>query len=387
MDGAGQMAEDPETLRARIDQLDARILDLAAERRELGLKLVGAKLASGVPVRSVERERQVIANARDRGRALGLSADFTQALASLLIEESLRGQRASVDARAGDPTVRETSVAYLGGPGSYSHFAAHAHFGDRYEGLQPVICHDFADIIRAVEEERAVYGILPIENTTTGSLAEVFDMLLDARVVIVGEHHYKVEHKLVSRALDLSQLSVVYGHPRALSQCRKFLSQHPRLEPKLVTSSTRALERAMDEGSHTAAIAGADGARLFGFNILADASDHAENYTRFIAIAREASTLPALIPSKVTVVFSTGNEPGSLMGALSAFQDEGIALTKLESRPIAGNPWEEMFFSDFVGHVDDPKVQRVLTALEQRARAVRVLGCYAADRLNPGSPA
>ncbi len=377
-------AADRQTLRDTIDDLDAKLLDLAAERRRLTPRIAAAKAAEGASVRDEAREREVIERAVARGRDLGLSARFIERLMQLMIDESLRGQRAHLDARADDATVRETTVAYLGGPGSYSHFAAHAHFADRYEAIQPVPCRDFAAVFRAVENQGAIYGVVPIENTTTGGIGEVYDHLLDSSLRIVGEHHYKVEHCLVGKAQEISQVSRVYGHPQALAQCRRFFDKHPSLTAHLATSTTRALERAMEEGEDAAAIAGADGARLFGLTILArDASDHAENYTRFIAMSLDATPPSEHLPCKMSLIFSTMDQPGSLMEALGAFHSERINMTKLESRPIPGNPWEEMFFVDFEGHEDEPRVRRALVSLEANARSLRVLGCYGSDRLKP----
>ncbi|MBI1233322.1 MAG: prephenate dehydratase [Alphaproteobacteria bacterium] len=375
-----------EALRADIDETDREILRLGAHRAALGSQIARAKAAAGEPVRDPARERQVLKAAIEAGKAIGLDGAAVERLYQTLIDLSLKGQRAELDARAAG-TGGEASVAYLGGPGSYSHFAAQTHFAGRHSAVAPVVKRDFGSIVKAVEEGEADYAFLPIENTTTGSINEVYDLLLDTSLTLVGEHHYRVRHCLVGRATNPDTVTTVYGHPQALAQCRRFLAKMPGVTQRFASSSTRALEHAMEEGPSVAAIAGADAARLFGLNVIAeeDVADSAENYTRFVALAREAVPPAPNLPCKTSIVFATAHRPGALVDVLAAFRDEGVNLARLESRPVRGAPWEEMFFLDLEGHQSDPACARALAAVEGHARRLRVLGCYGADRLAPTS--
>ncbi|PWE17269.1 chorismate mutase [Marinicauda salina] len=373
-----------ETLRAAIDEADARLLKLIAERRRLSETLGALKAGRGDLVRDEGRERAVLDRAVGLAADEGLDAAFAERLFKLIIDDSLRRQRAGLDARAADRALSEARVAYLGGPGSYSHFAAHAHFAGRYSGVEPVIKRDFAGIFAAVEAGEADYGFLPIENTTTGGIVEVYDLMRDTALKIAGEHHYKVEHCLVGMASDAGAVRTVYGHPQALRQAQHFLARHPELKPVPVSSSTRALERAMDEGAEIAAVAGADAARLFGLNVIEpDISDHPENYTRFVALARDPEPASPLLPCKTSIVFVTSNAAGSLVDALDGFRAHEVNLTKLESRPIAGAPFEQMFFLDLEGHEDHEPVAAALDALGLHAKSLRSFGSYGSDRLKP----
>lgn len=374
-----------ESLREAIDTVDRDILHMSARRAALASEVARAKGRTGAPVRDTARERQVIASAIALGGDLGLEASAVERLFQTLIDLSLRGQRADLDARAANE-MDEVSVAYLGGPGTYSHFAAQAHFGPRHGGVAPVVRRDFSAIVRAAEEGEADYAFLPIENTTTGGINEVYDLLLDTGLVIVGEHHYRVRHCLVGRTGSLDGVEQVYGHPQALAQCRRFLSKQVGVTSHFASSSTRAIEHAMEDGPGVAAIAGADAARLFGLNVISeDVGDAEENYTRFVALARKAKPPALNLPCKTSLVFATAHEPGSLVDVLAAFRDEGINLAKLESRPVPGKPWEEMFFLDVERHSEDPACRRALAAIGNKALRLRVLGCYGADRLAPVS--
>ncbi|MCH8489790.1 MAG: chorismate mutase [Oceanicaulis sp.] len=388
------MTPPPETrneravLRAAIDRADAELIRLLAERRRLGEALGALKAGEQTPVRDVEREQDVIARAVKMGGEAGLDARFVETLFQAIIDDSLRRQRAGLDARAGDRLLTEARVAYLGGPGSYSHFGVYAHFSGRYSGVAPVIKRDYAAIFSTVEAGEAEYGFIPIENTATGGIVEVYDLLRETRLKIAGEHHQRIVHALIGKASDVGVVRTVYGHPQALRQAQRWLNARPDLQKVPVSSTTRALERALDEGASVAAVASPDAARLFGLNVIEpNISDFAGNETRFVSLALDPAPASALLPCKTSLVVITSDEAGSLISALEGFRTEGVNLTKLESRPVAGAPWEQLFFLDLEGHEDDPAVARALAHLAKHAKTVRQLGCYGSDRLKPAGRA
>ena len=384
--GTADAASERATLRKAIDEADGRLIKLLSERRRLAEALGALKAGAAAQVRDETRERQVLERVVAAGEAEDLDAKFVESLFQLIIDESLRRQRAGLDARAQSQMLSEARVAYLGGPGSYSHFAAHAHFAGRYSGVEPVIKRDFAGIFTAVEAGQADYGFVPIENTTTGGIVEVYDLMRDTKLKIAGEHHYKVEHCLIGKAHDIAAVRTVYGHPQALRQSQRFLNRHSELKVVPVSSSTRALERALDEGAVSAAIAGPDAARLFGLNIIDEgASDHPQNYTRFVSLALDPTPASPLLPCKTSLVFTSSNDSGSLVTALEGFREQGVNMTKLESRPIAGRPWEQMFFLDIEGHQEDEAVARALAKLAENSMTVRYFGSYGSDRLKPAA--
>jgi len=371
-------------LRAAIDRADDELLRLLAERRRLAEALGALKAGERTPVRDIERERDVIARAVAKGAELGLGEAFVENLYQAIIDDALRRQRAGLDARAHDRMLTEARVAYLGGPGSYSHFAAYAHFAGRYSAVEPLIRRDFASIFRAVEGGEADYGFVPIENTATGGIVEVYDLLRDTTLKIAGEHHQRIQHALTGKAADIGAVRVVYGHPQALRQSQRWLNAHSEFKQVPVSSTTRALERALDEGPGAAAVAGPEAARLFGLNVIESfISDFQGNETRFVSLALDPEPASPLLPCKTSLVVVTSDEAGSLIGALDGFRAEKVNLTKLESRPVAGSPWEQMFFIDLEGHETDPPVARALDHLNSCAKSVRRFGSYGSDRLKP----
>jgi chorismate mutase/prephenate dehydratase len=375
---------DRAALRRAIDAADREILRLLADRRRLGEALGALKAGEQTPVRDVEREADVIARGVEIGEALGLDAPFVERLFQLIIDDSLRRQRAGLDARATDRMLSEASVAYLGGPGSYSHFAVHNHFAGRYSGIAPDIKRDYAGIFRAVADGEADYGFVPIENTGTGGIVEVYDLLRDTSLKIAGEHYQRIEHAVLGKATDMGPVRVIYGHPQALRQAQRWLNSRSDVRQVPVSSTTRALERALDEGPSVAAVAGPEAADLFGLNVIESRiSDVEGNQTRFVALARAPEPASPLLPCKTSLVFVTSDAAGSLVDALDGLRAEGVNMTKLESRPVADAPWEQLFFLDLEGHQDDPAVARALDQLAANAKTVRNLGCYGSDRLKP----
>ncbi|WP_421859025.1 bifunctional chorismate mutase/prephenate dehydratase [Oceanicaulis sp.] len=381
-----ELRDERQILRQAIDASDSEILKILAERRRLVEALGALKAGEYSPVRDTDRERAVIERAVAKGREYGLSDSFVETLFQAIIDDSLRRQRAGLDARVGDAMLTEARVAYLGGPGSYSQFAANAHFSGRYSGVAPVIKRDYAAIFKALEEGEADYGFLPIENTATGGVNEVYDLLRDTNLKIAGEHHMKIQHALMGKASDLGPVRTVYGHPQALRQAQRWLNSRMDLKKVPVTSTTRALERALDEGPEVAAVAGPDAARLFGLNLIEPMiSDFEGNETRFVALAVDPAPASPLLPCKTSLVFITSDASGSLVDALDGFRQHGVNMTKLESRPVPGSPWEQMFFLDLEGHEEDKTVAKALEHLSGCAKSVRRFGSYGSDRLKPTS--
>lgn len=372
-------------VRNAISEIDEQLVDAIARRSELVEQILQAKVDAGLPVRDREREYAVLKAAVARGQEKGVPTDLVEQLFQSLFETSIQRQRTRFDSMR-DEDLHEATVAYLGGPGSYSHIAAQKIFERRRASVVPSPKRDFISIFRAVETGEVDYGVIPIENTTTGSINEVYDLLLAGRTQIAGEFMLKVDHCLIGRSTGLGRVTRVFGHPQALAQCRQYLASHPEIETHMASSSTRALERLLEDDDTAGVIAGEDAARLFGFDVLArNVGDHEQNYTRFIVIARKSKLPTRGVECKTSMMFTTRDTPGALVDALMGFRDAGINLVKLESRPIAGNPWEEMFIMDVDGHVDDVSIKSAMTVLEAHTREIKMLGCYAADRIDPVS--
>jgi prephenate dehydratase len=271
-------------------------------------------------------------------------------------------------------TLEYRTVAYQGEPGAYSEAAAFEYFGPDTELLaQP----SFAEVFRVVEEGTCQAGLVPIENSLAGSIHGNYDLLLRHSLAVVGEYHLPVHHCLIAHTgVELSQIRKVISHPQALAQCAGYLESLPGVASEPVYDTAGSVKLLCQSGDRSlAAIASRRAAEIYAMQVLAEnIEDHPENYTRFLAIAPEAISPGP--DGKTSIVFSLNNQPGALFKALSVFALRDIDLTKIESRPLVGKPWEYLFYIDFAGSTEDPTTTRALSHLEEFATMLRVLGSY-----------
>lgn len=264
-------------------------------------------------------------------------------------------------------------VAFQGERGAYSEEAALAYFGPSVE-FDP--CRSLREVFERVENRRADDAIVPAENSLEGTVSQTYDLLLTKNLQIVGETVYPIRHcLLVLPGVTLKSVSAVHSHPQALAQCQEYLE---RLGVQsIATYDTAGSAKLISEQGLTkvAAIAGSRAAEIYQLEILArDIQDLPENLTRFFILGTTQTS-----PSgrdKTSVVFAVKHEPGTLFQAIKQFADRKLNLTKIESRPIKGKPWEYHFYVDFEGHRDDRVVAQALKAIEHVTTNLRVLGSY-----------
>jgi arogenate/prephenate dehydratase len=265
-------------------------------------------------------------------------------------------------------------IAFQGAPGAYSEAAAQR----AWSGAETVPMDQFEDVFAAVASGRTSHGLLPVENSTGGSIHRNYDLLLEHDLPIVAETELQVVHHLVALpGTELSQIRRVCSHPQALAQCESFLRSLPNVEI-VATYDTAGSARLIRDQSlrDTAAVASARAAEIFGLEVVRSAiQDYRDNITRFLLIARDPQ--PLAPPDKTSLVFALPNAPGALFKALSVFALRDIDLTKLESRPMRGRPWEYLFYVDLAAGRSDVRCGRAIVHLAESARWVKTLGSYA----------
>ncbi len=272
------------------------------------------------------------------------------------------------------PRPPKPLVAYQGERGAYSEDAVAMTFGNRAAVLP---CLEFQDAFEAVDTGRATHAVLPVENSIEGTVAQVNDLLLEHDLTVTGEVIIPVDHCLIAipRA-TLGDIRVVYSHPQALGQCRRFLARHPKWK-QIPTYDTAGSVRLIRERRRKdeSAIASRRSASIYRMKVLAEGiqTDH-ENYTRFFVLEKHPRTIPG--GDKTSIAFVAKNVPGSLHACLGEFARRGINLTKLESRPRRARPWNYVFYADFEGTMDDPTCREAVGALVTTAGFVKVLGSY-----------
>jgi len=273
-------------------------------------------------------------------------------------------------------------VAFQGARGAFSEEAARQLLGPRVPVLP---CERFEDVFRSLQDGRAEGAIVPIENTLAGSVHENYDHLQTFELPIVAETSVRIVHNLIAPpGVTFARIRRVFSHPVALNQCLDFFARHPRIERVPFYDTAGSVKMVTEEGlKDAAAIASSVAAEIYGGRILRRSieSDR-RNFTRFFLLRtpdyarRHPVRAPRHAQWKTSLVFSTRNIPGALFRALSAFALRDLNLTKIESRPLRGKPWEYLFYLEFLDRVDSPNARNALNHLRELADFLRVLGCY-----------
>jgi chorismate mutase / prephenate dehydratase len=361
-------------LRKRIDQINLQLVELLSERARVALAIGRLKQAGGSPIVQPSREREVLD--RVAGHNQGpLSAEHLQRIFVEIISACT----------ALEQPVR---VAYLGPEHTYSHEAARARFGAsaRFESQSSI-----AGVFQAVENGRTDLGVVPVENTSEGSVGLTLDLLIDTPCAIIAEILVPIRHAIMSRAGDQARIKRILSHQQSLGQCRNYLAaRYPHCELEAVASNAFAAKRAAEDDS-VAAICSAAAAEAYGLTVIeSNIQDVAQNTTRFLVLGRGQAegcdltrgqrAASSLSTDKTSLVFAVPERAGALHAALSLFAREKINLTMIQSRPQRERPWAYTFFIDLQGSPDDKRVKRALRALDRQALFLKVLGSYPEGR-------
>ena len=348
-----------EELRKKIDEADAMIVKLIAERMRIAEQVGEEKKKQGQQIEDVTREKKVLENVRNTARKENISQEGIESIYRQIVTMS--------------KSVEGMLVAFQGEIGAYSEEAAFHFFGPSIH-VKP--CETLDDVFKTVEQDEAQYGIVPVENSIEGSISRTYDLLLESSLRVCGETELRVSHCLIaSPGAKLDSIKRVYSHPQALGQCRSFLKH---LDCELIpTYDTAGSVKMIKEKGITdgAAIDGTRAAEIYGMKIIAqEIEDNPNNSTRFFILSQHDSA-----PSgndKTSIVFSVRHKPGALYDFLKELASSKINLTKIESRPTRERPWEYNFYLDFEGHREDKICREALERLEENSLFVKVLGSY-----------
>jgi len=268
-------------------------------------------------------------------------------------------------------------VAFQGELGAFSHAATRKLLGVR---SKPLPCSSFKEVFESLRSCKAQYAVLPIENTLHGSVHENYDHLLDYDFCVSGETSLRISHQLITLPnVHFRDVKQVFSHPVALNQCRTFFLKHKQIEPVPFYDTAGSVKMLRKEKPAAAgAIASESAARIYGAVIRRrNIEDDPQNFTRFFLLTKQSLNLKALgAGAKTSLVFSTPNTPGALFKILACFALRDISLTKIESRPLRGKPWEYLFYVDLLGSLGQDSVQNAITNLRELAEFVKILGCY-----------
>ncbi len=379
--------QDITLLREKINQLDSGLIKLLAQRRKLSKEVIVVKETFHKPIRDQQREAELLNRLIKAGKKEGLDSHFLSKVFYEIIEDSVRLQQNFVQTKLNTKSEKKKAIkiAIQGIEGSYSYLASQKYFTHFNSELTFVFKKLFDEVIDSVEKGEADYAVLPIENTTSGGINEVYDLLLHTTLSIVGEEKFQVKHCLVAlEEVPIRKIKKVLAHHQAAAQCSKFLESIPNVGVEYFVDTAMSVQKIKEVGNSSfAAIASEEAATLFNLKILQrDIANQPENFTRFLVASRKPEEVDSRIPCKTSIVMATSHTAGSLVEALNVFRKYNVNLTKLESRPIIGNPWEEMFYLDFEGNIIDETIKNVMDELGQYTRFIKILGSYPSQELS-----
>ncbi len=375
-----QQQPDITGLRDSLDELDAGIVRLIAQRADLIAVMARAKGQGTGSIQDAGRERRVLDGVAAQAAGLGVSASLVRRIFRELISDSVAQQARHLD---GEPGGR-VKVAFQGAAHAYSDAAARKYLAGRGLSGELTGYRTFAAAGAALLAGDVDLAVLPIENTTAGSINEVYALLREHQLFIVGEETWQVDHCLAAAGdVPLSALRTIVSHPQGLEQCAQFLQSLPDAAPTPWFDTAGAMQAVADaDDPGMAAIGSPDAAAAHGLTVLRHGiCDRQDNYTRFVVLATTPAEVDLRIPCKTSLILVTRHEEGALLRCLEVLAGSGHSMTKLESRPRPGQPWEYLFFLDFEGNAADPRTFAALDELRSAALFTKVLGSYPAKAL------
>ena len=375
-------------LRRSLDEVDSGIVGLIAQRSRVIAEIARLKELGTSAIQDADRERQVLAGVEAVAADLGVSASLVHRIFRELIGDSVAQQARQLTGAA----TGRLRVAFQSSAHAYSDAAARKYLAARGAEGDLAGYGTFGQAVGALRAGEVDLAVLPIENTSAGSINEVYTVLREHDLFIVGEETWKVDHCLAAvQDVPLSSLSRILSHPQGLEQCAQFLQSLPHAIPTSYFGTAVAMAAVAATGDPSAAAIGsAEAAEARGLVVLRHGiADSQDNYTRFVVLSAAATPVDVRIACKTSLILITRHEEGALLHCLEILSGSGHSMTKLESRPRPGRPWEYLFFLDFEGNVAEPRTAAALDELRLAAQYVKVLGSYPAKALrhpaHPGS--
>lgn len=377
------MADKLDSIRKLLDETDKKIVDALAKRQDLVREISSLKIDERKEIRDSQREEQLLNKVAELAREAGLDRYFAEQLFKDIIHHSVRFQTHTlVDHQNKKNDAAFVNVAYQGTDGAFSHQAALRHFEERYKEVHCFGYDTFRQAAEAVKDQEVDYAILPIENTTAGSINETYDILGDSDLHIVGEEAIRVIHCLLAlEEVPIDRIRRILSHPQAIAQCSRFLAKLHSTKIESYIDTAMSAKKVLEDGDLSqAAIAGSYAADIYGLKILErDLANQPENFTRFVVVSIDPVEVDAQIPCKTSLLMVTSHDKGALIRCLNVIGDHDIRMTKLESRPKPNDPWKYQFYLDIEGNIANPDTRLALEELEQKSSSLKILGSYPAQ--------
>ncbi|WP_310603909.1 bifunctional chorismate mutase/prephenate dehydratase [Anaerosporobacter sp.] len=366
--------------REEIDRIDRQIVSLFEERMVIATNVAEYKISVGKKVYDKQREEEKLETlsslAHSEFNKHAVEELFTQIMSisrkyqyTLVKSESSTESFKQIEKL---PITKDTKVVFFGQEGTYTQQCMEDYFGTEVNSFNELT---FRKVMEAVKEGKADYGVLPIENSSTGGITDIYDLLIEYDNYVIGEHVVKIQNALLGlEGATIENLKTVYSHAQPLMQCANFLNEHDYIEKKEYLSTAASAKKVMEDGDITqAAIGSKKAAECYGLKVLKDSINSDDtNCTRFIIIANQKIFLEGA--NKVSICFELPHKSGTLYNMLSHLIYNNLNMAKIESRPINGKNFEYRFFIDIEGNLRDAGMINALRGIEEEAASVRILG-------------
>lgn len=368
--------KDLEQCRKEIDEIDQQLIRLFEQRMKVSKDVVTYKLAHDMEIFQPQREKAVIKKNADRvvdKELVEYACDFIQDVMDIGKSYQATFISSKDSYKLAKSKIEDIKVGYAGVPGAFAHQALHEYFGD----VKNVNYEHFQDVYEALKNDEIDYGIVPLENSSTGAINDNYDLVRDYDFYIVGEHSVNItQHLLGIKGASLEEIKYVYSHPQGIQQSSKFLKQFPDIRPQSF-SNTAAAAKFVSENNNKqfAAIASKIAADLYDLEVIKENIHNQEtNNTRFIIFGKQLEDHEKT--DRVSIVFTLQHKAGALYSILKVIKDHQINLSRIESRPLKDKHWQYYFYIDFEGSLHDDNVKLALEQLKTNCLTLRVLGNY-----------
>lgn len=365
--------------RKEIDEIDREMGRLLEKRMQIAAEVAEYKRATGKKVFDRQREEEKL-NAAEKAAKDTEMGKYRREILSQIMAQSRKHQYAILAEREDFGFISRTELcfekkiktAFFGEAGSYTEEALIHVFGE--ESVR-ISCQSFQKVLEKVESKEVAFGVIPIENTTTGGISDTYDLLAKSRVFGICEVVLPVKHCLAAKkGTDSDEITKVISHPQALLQCRNYLDSLGKLQIQTAFSTSKAAQEVAAEGENVAAVCSERAAKLYGLDVIkTEIQNENVNATRFLVLSGTPEYLSGA--DKISICFEIPHETGSLSRILSHLSFNGLNMTRIESRPIAEKPFEYRFFVDFDGSLSEAAVKNALTGMKEECSYLRILGC------------
>ncbi|ALD15330.1 prephenate dehydratase [Buchnera aphidicola (Aphis glycines)] len=363
--------------RHKINNIDKKIVMLLAKRKKLILDIAQSKIQNNQPIRDINREKNLLSNLTDLGRKKNLNTNYIQRLFTLIIEESVLTQKKLLEKFRTQRDTNKTIISFLGDEGSYSYIALSRYKKHNIKNIIRRKCSNFEEVVQSVENNESNYAILPIENTCSGPINEIFNILKNINLFIVGEIYVDINHCLLAiEKVELNTIQKVYSHSQPFKQCSNFINQFPHWKIEHTHSTTDAMKKIIQKNEKTNAVLGSEiSSKIYKLKILCqNISNIKNNITRFVCLSKKPYKIDLDKQVKTTIIFSLKKEKQELSKILSTLEPKNIMVKMLNF--YNDNTKDQMFYLDIEKKISSNTMQNIFKKIQKISKFIKILGCY-----------